>query len=106
MKEVIREPGYSMMLLLKDGAKFPEETKLRIIDLMKERVYFAFDNQNLFSLVRQALGTHCDKDNIDIQKIKGEPKIVHLNIPLEKLHEDTKQRIPLAQQLTELLIIK
>lgn len=72
---------------------------------MKEKVYFTFDNNNLKSLLRQALGKSFDK-NIDIQYIQHEPRIAHIKTDVKDLSLEIRNRIPLAQQLTELLIMK
>ena len=105
VKEIIRDPGRSLMFLLQDGTRFPEDVARQITHLMKEKVYFTFDNNNLKSLLRQALGKSFDK-NIDIQYIQHEPRIAHIKTDVKDLSLEIRNRIPLAQQLTELLIMK
>lgn len=105
VKEIIRDPGRNLMFLLQDGTRFPEDITRQITHLMKEKVYFTFDNNNLKSLLRQALGKSFDK-NIYIQYIQDKPRIAHIKTDVKDLSLEIRNRIPLAQQLTELLIMK
>lgn len=105
VKEIVRDPGRNLMFLLQDGTRFPEDITRQITHLMTEKVYFAFDNNNLKSLLRQALGKNFDK-YIYIQYIQDKPRIAHIQASTEDLSLEIRNRIPLAQQLTELLIMK
>ena len=102
---VVRIPGNAIMLVLEDGTVFPNEAKRELSNILKEDVMFIFNTKNLMSILLQAIGKKCDRDMIEIQYTDDEPQVAH--IPnLEDLDAVTCNRIRLAQQLTELLIMK
>ena len=102
---VVRIPGNAMMIVLEDGKRFPNDARKALSYILKEKVWFVFNTNNLKSILTQAIGKGCDKDSIRIQYINDEPRIAH--IPnIDELDAITVNRVRLAQQLTELLIMK
>ena len=105
ISNVVRIPGNAMMIVLEDGKRFPDDARKALSYMLKEQVWFVFNTNNLKSILTQAIGKGCAKDSISIQYINDEPKIAH--IPnIDVLDANTFNRVRLAQQLTELLIIK
>ena len=102
---IARVPGYAMMFVLEYGKRFPDDTTKSLRCLLKERVWFVFYNENLKSMLSQAIGRGCDRNTISIQSIDAVPRIAHIP-SIGTLDTSTKNRIRLAQQLTELLIMK
>ncbi|WP_312287956.1 GTPase [Terrisporobacter sp.] len=102
---VVRIPGNAMIIVLENGIYFPEDARKALSYILKERVWFVFNTNNLKSIFTQAIGKGCDKDSINIEYINDEPRIAHI-ATIDALDENTINRIRLAQQLTELLIMK
>lgn len=102
---VVRIPGNAMMIVLEDGKRFPVDARKALSYLLKEQVWFIFNTNNLKSILTQAIGKRCDKDSIRIQYINGEPRIARIS-NFDVLDANTYNRVRLAQQLTELLIMK
>lgn len=103
--KLARIPGYALMLVIAQDTKFPRDASKALGHLLKEKVWFVIDNNNLYSMLRQAIGHGCERDMIRIQKVKNQPLIAHIS-DLEHVDASTKNRIRLAQQLTQLLIMK
>ncbi len=103
--DVVRIPGNTLMLELRDGTKFPEDAKNRLSGLLKERVCFVFYKINIESRLLQAIGKDCDRKKVSIEKINGKPTIAHIK-DYDTLDTNTKNRVRLAQQLTQLLVMK
>lgn len=102
---VVRIPGNAMMIVLEDGKRFPEDARKALSYILKEQVWFVFNTNNLKSILKQAIGKGCDKGSIRIQYINDEPRIAHI-ANIDVLDANTFNRVRLAQQLTELLIMK
>ena len=105
IKSIVRVPGYAMMIVLEDGKRFPDDATKALSRLLKEPVWFVFYKDNLKSMLSQALGRGCDRNTISIQSINGVPRIAHIP-SMDTLDASTNNRLRLAQQLTELLIMK
>ncbi len=105
IKSIVRVPGYAMMIVLEDGKRFPDDATKALSHLLKEPVWFVFYKDNLKSMLSQAIGRGCDRNTISIQSINGVPRIAHIP-SMDTLDASTNNRIRLAQQLTELLIMK
>lgn len=105
IEDIARIPGHAVMLVLGDGKRFPDDAVKQIYFLLKEQIWFVFKKENLKSMLCQAIGRGIDRDSIRIQKIKEKPRIAHIP-SLEVADAETKVRIRMAQQLTELLIMK
>ena len=102
---VVRIPGNAMMIVLDDGKRFPNDARKELSYLLKEQVWFIFNTNNLKSILTQAIGRGCEKDSIRIQFINDEPRIARIS-NFDALDANTYNRVRLAQQLTELLIMK
>ena len=102
---IVRIPGNAMMIVLEDGMRLPNDAKKELSYILKEQVWFIFNTKNLKSILTQAIGRGCEKDSIRIQYINDEPRIAHI-YNFDALDANTFNRIRLAQQLTELLIMK
>ncbi len=105
IKSIARVPGYAMMIVLEDGKRFPDDTTKALSHLLKEPIWFVFYKDNLKSMLSQAIGRGCDRNTISIQNINGVSRIAHIP-SISTLDASTNNRIRLAQQLTELLIMK
>lgn len=103
--DVVRIPGNAMMIVLEDGKRFPNDARKELSYILKEQVWFIFNTNNLKSILIQAIGKRCDKNLIRIQYINDEPRISHIE-NIDFLDANTFNRVRLAQQLTELLIMK
>lgn len=102
---IARIPGYAMMIVLEDGKHFPDDASKALFYLLKEKVWFVFRKENLKSMLSQAIGRGCDRDTIRIQYIYDVLRIAHIP-SLDSVDASTKNRIRMAQQITELLIMK
>ena len=93
------------MIVLDDGKRFPDDARNSLRNLLKEQIWFVFQKDNLKSMLGQAIGKGCERSEIRIQDINGEPRIAHIPA-LETVDAYTRNRIRMAQQLTGLLIMK
>ena len=105
IENIARIPGHAVMIVLGDGKRFPEDAVKALRNILKERIWFVFQKDNLKSVLCQAIGRGVERESIKIQKIKEKPRIAHIPA-LETVDPDTKVRIRMAQQLTGLLIMK
>ena len=105
LNNLARIPGYAVMIVLDDGKRFPDDARNSLRNLLKEQILFVFQKDNLKSMLGQAIGKGCERSEIRIQDINGEPRIAHIPA-LETVDAYTRNRIRMAQQLTGLLIMK
>ena len=105
INSLARIPGYAVMIALDDGKRFPDDARNSLRNLLKEQIWFVFQKDNLKSMLGQAIGKGCERSEIRIQDINGEPRIAHIPT-LETVDAYTRNRIRMAQQLTGLLIMK
>ena len=105
INSLARIPGYAVMIVLDDGKRFPDDARNALRRLLKEQIWFVFQKDNLKSMLSQAIGKGCERREIRIQEISGEPRIAHIPM-LETVDAYTRNRIRMAQQLTGLLIMK
>lgn len=99
--DVARVPGFATMLVIEPKTKFPMDTRKDIENLLGERIWFVLDTGNRVSILKQAIGRDCDPRRIRIEK---DIQIAHL--PVGELDAVGHYRIRLAQQLTELHVMK
>lgn len=102
---IARIPGSAIMIVLEDGKRFPEDAVRALRLLLKESVWFVFNTNNIKSMLSQTIGRGCDRSSISIQYIDNIPRIAHIP-SVDALDANTNNRIRLAQQITELLIMK
>lgn len=105
INKLARIPGYAVIIVLDDGKRFPDDARNALRNLLKEQIWFVFQKDNIKSMLGQAIGKGCERSEIRIQNINGEPRIAHIP-SLEKVDAFTRNRIRMAQQLTGLLIMK
>lgn len=104
---IARIPGHATMIVLEYGKVFPNEASQSLNVLLKEKVWYIIRNDSIKSMLLQALWRKAERQSIDaqnirIQNINDTPRIAH--IPFIDSVEDN--RIRMAQQITELLIMK
>jgi hypothetical protein len=125
ISSIARIPGYAVMLILESGEDFPNDAAKALSYLLKERVWYIIKKDDLKSMLLQAIWRKEDRASVDIQEIKIEyideaprssssnpknvaerkPRIAHIPF-LDAVDANTKNRIRMAQQITELLIMK
>ncbi|MEX2409977.1 MAG: GTPase [Candidatus Paceibacterota bacterium] len=101
VKRLARVPGNAWMLMIDTNVQFSEQVKKQLQDLLNESIWFVIDTNDNKSIVSQAIGRGVSIDDISIEE---KLKIVHVNI--ENIELTTYMRLNLAQQLTDLHIMK
>lgn len=107
---IARIPGYAVMLVLEYGKVFPNDAAKALSDLLKEKVWYVIKNDNIKSMLLQSIWRKVDRNSVDIQSISIQyiddvPRIAHIPF-LDAVDANTQNRIRMAQQITELLIMK
>lgn len=102
---VARVPGSAIMITLNYGELFNKKTRILLSNLLKEQVFFVIKNNNQQSMLYQAIGKGIKIQKINVQEIKEKPRIAHITCA-DSINQSTTNRIRLAQQVTELLIMK
>lgn len=102
---VARVPGSAITITLNYGELFNKKARALLSNLLKEQVFFVIKNNNQQSMLYQAIGKGIIIKNISIQEINEKPRIAHITFA-DSINQSTKNRIRLAQQVTELLIMK
>lgn len=97
---VARIPGNVSMIKLNDGTVFPKEQTEELHKLMSERIYFVYNTDNKKILISRVIGKEIDRNLISIEE-----KIGVAYVPLKNITQNTKIRVRLAQQFSELLIM-
>lgn len=100
VQSVARIPGNTSLLLLNDGTVFPKEQKEELYKLMTERIGFVYNSDNKRVLISRILGREIERNDINIEE-----KIGVAHIPLGEASPNMKNRVRLAQQLSQLLIM-
>lgn len=98
--KVARIPGNTSLILLNDGTVFPKEQKDELYKLMSERIGFVYNSDNKKILISRVLGKDIDRNSIKIEE-----KIGIAHIPLDNATPFMKNRVRLAQQFSQLLIV-
>lgn len=101
VREIARDPGCAVMLLIAPGTVFPEEVKTMLTNLLGETVWFVIDNGFPPSILSQAIGRGIEKSSI----IPDE-SLKTVRLPLDGIDTVTFTRVRLAQQLTGYHITK
>lgn len=97
---VARIPGNVSMIKLADGTVFPREQTEGLYHLMSERVNFVYGSDNMKVLISRVIGRGIDRSQINIEE-----KIGVAHVPLGDASPNTKNRVRLAQQFSQLLIM-
>ena len=101
INSVARIPGVSVLIMLDDGKRFPDEQSKSLYLLMSEKISYVFYDENKRILISRILGKSIDRRNINIEE-----KIGVAHIPLDGATPYILNRVKLAQQLSEILITK
>ena len=99
--DIARVPGLAIMLLIDLKTKFPEDVRRDLEKLLGEKVWFVINTQKKVSILAQAIGRGCDPSKVSI-----ESKIQVAHVSVDDLNAVGISRIRLAQQLTELHVMK
>ena len=99
--DIARVPGLAIMLLIEPNTTFPEDVRRDLEKLLGEKVWFVINTRNKVSILAQAIGRDCDP-----RKVSIESNIQVAHIPIDDLNAVGISRIRLAQQLTELHVMK
>ena len=99
--DIARVPGLAIMLLIEPKTKFPEDVRRDLEKLLGEKVWFVINTRNKVSILAQAIGRDCDRSKVSI-----ESNIQMAHVPVDDLNAVGISRIQLAQQLTELHVMK
>ena len=99
--DIARVPGLAIMLLIEPKTKFPEDVRRDLEKLLGEKVWFVINTQRKVSILAQAIGRGCDPSKVSI-----ESKIQVAHVSVDDLNAVGISRIRLAQQLTELHVMK
>ena len=99
--DIARVPGLATMFLIEPKTTFPEDVRTELEKMLGEKIWFSINTRNKVSILAQAIGRDCDRSKV---RIESDIQIAH--VPVENLNAVGVSRIKLAQQLTELHVIK
>ena len=99
--DVARTPGLAIMLLIEPKTTFPEDVRRDLKKMLGENIWFVVNTRYKKSILSQAIGRDCDPSKVSI-----ESKIQVAHVPVGQLDAVGISRIQLAQQLTELHVMK
>lgn len=99
--DIARVPGLAIMFLIEPKTTFPEDLRRNLEKMLGEKVWFVKNTRNKISILSQAIGRDCDPAKIGIE---SDIQVAH--VPVEELNAVGISRIRLAQQLTELHVMK
>lgn len=110
ISSVARIPGYAVMLVIEYGKVFPNEAARALSNLLKEKIWYIIKNDNIKSMLLQAIWNKADRVSVDVQSINiqyidSAPRIAHIPF-FDVVDANTKNRVRMAQQITKLLIMK
>lgn len=100
-KSVARIPGEIYLILINEGTVFPKEETDALCNLIGNKIDFVYDSEDMRVLISRILGGEIDMNRINVDKKMG---VAH--ITLGDVTNSTENRIRLAQQFSELLILK
>lgn len=102
---VARIPGETTLLILADGTRLPYKLKRDLAGLLDEGVRYVFECGDMRVMLSRTIGCTCDRRNIRVEKVKGEPLIAHIKT-IDDLGNEARTGIRLGAQVTELLITR
>ena len=102
VRDVARIPG-AVMLVLEPGTTVPDDVRCRLQRLLRESVWFVVDTGSRFSMLCQAIGI---RQSHERRRVSVEEQIQVAHVPVGVLDATRRARIRLAQQLTELHVMK
>ena len=99
--DIARVPGLAIMFLIEPKTTFPEDLRRNLEKMLGEKIWFVINTRNKISILSQAIGRDCDPAKIGIE---SDIHVAH--VPVGELDAVGRCRIKLAQQLTELHVMK
>ena len=99
--DIARVPGLAIMFRIAPKTTFPKDVRKDLEKLLGEKVWFAIGTGNKTSILAQAIGRDWDWSKVYI-----ESKIQVAHVPVGQFGAVGVSRVKLAQQLTELHVIK
>lgn len=99
--DVARVPGQAMLLLIEPGTTLPEDVRRNLEKLLQEKICCTRNTPDKAAILAQAVGRDCHP-----RKVRIEPDIQTAHVPVGDLDAAGVSRIRLAQQLTELYVMK
>lgn len=105
IKRVARIPGETTLLILADGTRLPYRLKRDLAGLLDEGIRYVFECSDLCVMLSRTIGRACERRNIRIEEVRGEPLIAHIRT-IDELDNDARTGIRLGTQVTELLITR
>ena len=102
---VARIPGDTTLLILADGTRLPYKLKRDLAGLLDEGIRYVFECGDVRVMLSRTIGRTCDRRNIRVEEVKGEPLIAHVKA-IDDLGNEDRTGIRLGAQVTELLITR
>ena len=102
---VARIPGETTLLMLADGTRLPYTLKRDLAGLLDEGIRYVFECSDVRVMLSRTIGRSCERRNIRIEEVKGEPLIAHIRA-IDELSNEARTGIRLGTQVTELLITR
>ena len=99
--DIARVPGLAIMFLIEPKTEFPEDLRRNLEKMLGEKIWFVINTRNKISILSQAIGRDSDPAKIGIE---SDIQVAH--VPVGELDAVGISRIRLAQQLTELHVMK
>lgn len=101
IEKVSRIPGNTIMIMIKDQTKFPEDSRDQLKKNLNEIVRFVYPADDKRILISRVLGKTVERNKINIEDRIG---VAHVRADKQK-NRKLVTNIRLAQQLSELVII-
>ena len=99
--DIARLPGQAIMILIEQESTFPEGIREKLEKKIGEKVWFVINAHDKASILARAIGRARDQTKVRIQS-----KIRVAHIPIDNLDAVSISRSRLAQQLTELHVMR
>lgn len=99
ISNIARLPDGPLIILIEPDTAFPEDIHRKLEELLGQEIRFAINTHNQMSILAQTIG--CDEGNI---RIESGIRIAH--VPIDDLDAISISRSKLAQQLTELHVMR
>lgn len=101
IQAIARIPGSVMTMILKDNVVFPEDQCKQLTSLTGEDINFTYYSPNKRILISRIIGKKVNRSKITI-----EGKIGVAHVPADSKDPYVKERIRMAQQLSQIAITK
>ena len=99
ISNIARLPDQPLIILIEPDTAFPENIHRKLEELLGQEIRFAINTHNPMSILAQTIG--CDEGKI---RIESGIRIAH--VPIDDLDAVSISRSKLAQQLTELHVMR